>query len=195
MNEEVVGILLAAGKGLRFGSDKLLHPLDDASPMARHSARNLRAALPKSVAVVRRADGPLARLFADEGLQVVACGAADEGMGASIACGVAAQPEAAGWLICLADMPFVRPDTIAAVAQALRQGAVLAAPRHAGQRGHPVGFARRFRDDLLALRGDRGGRSLIATHAEQLHLIQTDDAGVLRDVDVPDDLRVPLALV
>jgi molybdenum cofactor cytidylyltransferase len=195
VNEEIVGILLAAGKGLRFGSDKLLHPLDDGILMARRSARSLRAALPKSVAVVRRAESPLARFVAEEGLRVVACGAADKGMGASIACGVAAQPEAAGWVICLADMPFVRPDTIAAVAQALRQGAVLAAPLHAGLRGHPVGFGRRFRDDLLALNGDRGGRSLIAAHAEQLQLIQTDDAGVLLDVDVPGDLRGPQALM
>lgn len=183
----VVGILLAAGSGSRFGADKLLHPIDGL-PMAAHSGRHLRAALPKSVAVVRHLESPVAHSLRQEGLQIVVCDQAHSGMGASLACGVAASDDAAGWLIALADMPFVRPATCAAVAMALAKGAVLAAPQYQGRRGHPVAFGRRFREELLALRGDTGARGLLNACAEQLHLLETDDPGVLQDVDLPADL-------
>ncbi|NIR61750.1 MAG: hypothetical protein GWO02_20815, partial [Gammaproteobacteria bacterium] len=57
------------------------------------------------------------------------------------------------------------------------------------QRGHPVGFAARFRDELLACRGDTGARVLLERQAERLVTFATDDPGVLADVDTPADLE------
>ena len=102
--------------------------------------------------------------------------------------GVATTPEAAGWLVTLADMPFLRVDTVQAVMQALAGGAALAAPVCAGRRGHPVGFAARWRDELQGLTGDEGARALLGRHRALIVGIETDDAGVLRDVDVREDL-------
>ncbi len=64
-----------------------------------------------------------------------------------------------GWVIALADMPAIRLDTIRRVAEALRTGATTAAPVYRGQRGHPVGFAKLCRSELLALDGDTGARA------------------------------------
>ena len=71
-----------------------------------------------------------------------------------------AAPDADGWLIALADMPFVRPETIRAVLAALAKGAAIAAPSYRGERGHPVGFARAFYEELSTLKGDAGAREL-----------------------------------
>lgn len=182
------GILLAAGRSLRFGSDKLLHPLSDGTPVAVAALRNLRAAAPSIVAVVRQEDGLLAKLMEEEGARVSACPRADQGMGASLAWGVAAAAQAEGWLIALADMPFIRPQTIARVLRAMEQGALIAVPLHAGRRGHPVGFARALREELLALGGDQGARSLLAHHAARVVEIECEDPGILLDVDQPEDL-------
>ena len=94
-----------------------------------------------------------------------------------------------GWVIALADMPAIQPASISAVAEALAAGAPLAAPVYHGQRGHPIGFARRFREALMSLAGDRGGRDILAQHAQELRLIDVDDAGVLIDIDHPADLE------
>ncbi len=182
------GILLAAGRSLRFGADKLLHPLPDGTPMAVAALRHLRAAVPAVVAVVRDEDDPLARLLRAEGARVSACPRAGEGMGASLAWGVGRAAQAEGWVIALADMPFIRPLTIAAVARALEGGALIAAPVHAGRRGHPVGFGAGLREALLALGGDQGARSLLARHAARVVEIECEDPGILLDVDRPEDL-------
>jgi molybdenum cofactor cytidylyltransferase len=110
-------------------------------------------------------------------------------MAATIACGVGATAGARGWLIALADMPWIRPTTIAAVAGAIRAGAPLAAPFYQGRRGHPVGFGAAFGKELCALHGDEGARSLIQCHAGELGRLDCDDAGVLADIDVPADLH------
>ena len=124
----VVGILLAAGSGSRFGSNKLLHALPHGVSMSVQAARNLKSVLPRVIAVLRPGADETARVLAEAGCEIHFCRNAAEGMGASLACAVKATPEAEGWLVALADMPFVRPTSIGAVRDALVAGADLAAP-------------------------------------------------------------------
>ena len=104
----IVGILLAAGQGARFGGDKLLAPI--AMPLAGTAvdvpigvaaARNLIDAIPDSIAVVRPRDTQLAVQFTAAGLRVVPCMNAGDGMSATLACGIAATVDADGWIIAL----------------------------------------------------------------------------------------------
>ena len=184
----IAGILLAAGASRRFGADKLLHPLPDGMPIALASALALFAAVPRMVAVLRAEHGELAQLFAEHGIATVVAERATAGMGASLAAGIAATQDARGWLVALADMPLVKSETMRAVADRLRKGAAIAAPRYRGQRGHPVGFAARFRARLLALDGDEGARALLREFADEVVLIDCGDAGTLADIDLPGDL-------
>ncbi len=180
---ELTGILLAAGRSRRFGSDKLLHPLPDGTPMALASALALRAVLPLTVAVIRRDNEALAALFKAHGIEIAIAELADSGMGASLAAGITATAHATGWVVALGDMPFICPLTVANVAAELRRGARRAAASYRGQRGHPVGFSEVYREQLLALSGDRGARSLLQQHAAELVRVECDDPGVLVDVD------------
>ncbi|MGE5320565.1 MAG: nucleotidyltransferase family protein, partial [Hyphomicrobiaceae bacterium] len=147
----VVGILLAAGSGSRFGSNKLLHPLADATPLALPAARRLRQACDRTLAVVRPDSGRLAELLAAEGCELVVSAASIHGMGHSLAAGIRAAPDAAGWIIALADMPYIASTSYGRVADALRAGGSIVAPEYRGRRGHPVGFARQWGDQLVAL--------------------------------------------
>lgn len=185
----IVGILLAAGQGSRFGSNKLCHPLADGAPIAVRSAANLRNALGEVLAVLRPEDSVLRGHFDVAGVPYVLCPDAGQGMAATLVCGIRATPGASGWIIALGDMPYIRAGTMAAVASAIADGALLAAPFVEGQRGHPVGFAAPLKDELLALEGDEGARRVIAAHKEQLRRVDCDDPGILADIDVPADLR------
>ncbi len=122
------------------------------------ACRNLLAALPRVVAVVRPDDAALAAALGAAGARIVRCASADDGMGASLACGVLATRDAAGWVVALGDMPWIETSTIARVAAAIADGAAVAAPFHRGQRGHPVGFGAACFAALAALTGDEGAK-------------------------------------
>jgi molybdenum cofactor cytidylyltransferase len=190
----VVGLLLAAGSATRFGSDKLLHALPHGVAMAVQAARHLRTEVPRVIAVLRPGADETGRALGAEGCEIVFCRDAAEGMGASLACAVRAAPDADAWLVALADMPFIRPTSIAAVRDALDRGAPLVAPFFRARRGHPVGISRRFRPELEALKGDEGARELLVAHAAELVKIPVGDPGVIRDIDRPSDLAPPVAV-
>lgn len=183
------GILLAAGRSTRFGSDKLLHPLLDGTPVALASARAMLATMPRVLAAVNQDNPALARLLAAEGIETISTSAENEGMGSSLAACIAASTDAAGWVVALADMPYIRQQTISSVLAALQSGTPLAAPAFQGQRGHPVGFSSRFRQALLALHGDEGARHLLREYQATIELLECDDPGVIRDIDQPGDLQ------
>ena len=184
----ITGILLAAGKGKRFGGDKLLCPLADGVPLAVAAARRLVSVLPQSLAVVRADAAELARRLAAEGMAVVVNPQAEQGMGMSLACGVAAAARAEGWVISLGDMPFIQPATIRGIVDLLETGVAIVAPVYRGRRGHPVGFQGVFGEQLAGLNGDRGAQELLQRHAERLYCWPVDDPGVLLDIDTRDDL-------
>lgn len=184
----IAGILLAGGSSRRFGGNKLIESLRDGTPVAVAATRNLKAGVDYTLAVVRAGDTHLESLLRAEGVEIVRCPDADGGMGVSLACGVRAAAEADGWLIALADMPFIQPQTIRGVARMIRRGSAIAAPMCQGWRGHPVGFGRALGHALMSMQGDAGARELLHKHAAQLDLLPTNDAGIHIDIDTPCDL-------
>ena len=190
----IVGLLLAAGSASRFGSDKLRHALPHGVPIAVQSARHLKLELPRVVAVVRPASAELSQALREAGCEVTVCEKASEGMGASLACAARAAGAADRYLLALADMPFLRRTTIAAVRNALAGGARLAAPYFRARRGHPVALAGVFYKDLLMLEGDAGARRLVSDNEIDLVKIPVGDPGVIRDIDTPGDLAPPLRI-
>lgn len=189
-----VGILLAGGRGTRFDPsgtlDKLQQLLPNARTVAVTAATNLLAAVTHVVAVVRPDAGDLARELAQLGCEVVVCDDAANGMARSLVCGLMHAPDAAGWVIALADMPFVQRATISALVAALAAGADIASPVYQGVRGNPVAFAAARRPDLLQLTGDEGARSMLKKSC--VTEITVADPGIRQDIDIPADLPADL---
>jgi len=183
----------------RFGSEKLLYPLTLRGmtlPLAAHSLLPWLDTFTHTTVVVR----PGTRVFRSAieaalgaaktaSIRWIECTDAAQGMAASLICGVRGNFDAAGWLIGLADMPSVPAHAITGVRDALATGAAIAAPAHAGRRGHPVGFSRHYRVELLALQGDTGGRRLLDRDLSEVVEIRIDDAGIFADIDIPGDLQ------
>lgn len=191
---DMVGILLAAGFSRRFGvADKLMHGLSDGRPLALAAAQNLRLALPRTVAVVRPDNRALAELLTAAGVSVVYCATHAHDMSASLSTAVrhaaSLRPVADGYVIALADMPYIQPQTIRRIADALANGAGIVVPVYRQQRGHPVAFAAKFRSELESVQGDEGARSIVRRHQDEVCLLTCDDAGIVADIDTPSDLR------
>lgn len=195
-NDSIVALMLAAGRGQRFGSDKRRVRLASGRTLLQASmAPVLAAGLPLFVAL--RPEDDFEELtgrstaVSPPSIQRIAVQRAERGMGASLADAVAVLPgNVAGCLVLLADMPGLQAATLRALAAALaEQGEwALVAPSWQGRRGHPVGFGRGWFARLTQLDGDRGARELLRREAERLHLLPVDDPGVVLDIDTVADL-------
>lgn len=186
----IQGILLAAGFGRRFDpggrTSKLLARLPDGQCVAAQSALTLCAVLPGSLAVIRPGQTELAAQLRDAGCRILESANADAGMGSALAHAVRETANSQGWLVALADMPWVPRAAIQSVAGAVDGPTLITAAAFRGQRGHPVAFGAAHRDALAALRGDVGARDLL--RRADVQLIETGTIDVLRDIDHPADL-------
>ena len=184
-------IVLAAGKGSRFlGDDHKLAQSLGGSTVLGSTLRHAIGSHLQVVVVTTEALADVARrsVAARDVIVLPEVGSPGQGalgMGYSISVGVAARPDASGWLVLPGDMPQVRSVTLQAVARQLAQHPVVYA-QHKGRRGHPVGFSAELYSELVSLTGDEGARRLIARYPA--FGLEVDDAGVLVDVDTVADL-------
>jgi molybdenum cofactor cytidylyltransferase len=189
---DIIGIMLAAGRGTRFDPtgqrNKLLAPLPDGRTVLRASCANLLPWVDRLVVVTGAHGAPLRAALADLPLAWVESDRVDLGMGASLKAGVGATDPGAGWLFALGDMPYITPVTLCTMRDALRAGVRLARPAHGGQPGHPVACAAALREALLQLPDAAGVAALARRDPALMSSIAVDDAGCVRDVDVPGDL-------
>ena len=91
-------------------------------------------------------------------------------------------------LVCLVDHPAISKQVVRALLERFRQtGAPVVIPTHHGRRGHPVLLARSLFPELLAAPLEQGARAVVQRHAPEVELVETDDEGVLLDIDRPED--------
>lgn len=181
-------LVLAAGQGLRFGSDKRQARLPSGQALL---GTTLAQALEhfSDVSVVLRADDDPSLLGIDPRISVVWARQAHVGLSASLAAGIAALQDspAQAVAVLLGDMPSIAPTTLYALCCQARADRIVV-PVHQGQRGHPVIFGRAFWTALEQVLGDQGGRQVIQANAHACIRVEVDDPGVLLDVDTPADL-------
>lgn len=160
-------IVLAAGFSRRRGSPKQLVEIDGETLI--HRAARMGSEVGEVIVVTTRE-------FSNLPFPVVINEEAEEGIASSIRAGVAACDDDV--LITLCDQPYVTADHLRALAAA---NAPIAATGYSGTIGVPAYFARRFRDELLALRGDHGAKRIIEANRHAVKVIPFDAAAF--DVD------------
>jgi molybdenum cofactor cytidylyltransferase len=192
MNNRPTIVVLAAGAGHRFHGPghKLEQAFGELSVIGQTLRNVLASLMPVVVVTTPRLADAVARIVASRDVivlpEVGTAGSLPLGMGYSISTGITARPDAAGWLILPGDMPLVQPATLRAVGEALAEHPVVVA-QHRGLRGHPVGFSTELYSELAGLTGDEGARRVVARYPS--FGVEADDAGVLMDIDTPDDLQ------
>jgi molybdenum cofactor cytidylyltransferase len=192
-NKHIDAILLAAGSSSRFGSDKRLHQIDGV-PMLQHSIATLIDRVRFVLVVLRLSDKKslpdlLGGFVQDQRIKTVFIEQPERGMGSNLAQAVRQLPDdCAAVLISLADMPFLKNETVKKVVAAYQPEKIIVPVRvdenSERHRGHPVLFTRCFFAELECLQGDRGARVILQAHAGAIEELVLDDDGILRDVDV-----------
>lgn len=187
----IQGILLAAGVGRRFqdeipNQDKLLMALPNNKTVLAQSAYILTQVLPNSIAVVQPNQIARKKILQDLGLIVIESVDAKNGMGHAIADAVNQTKHAKGWLIALADMPWINSQLILQLANNITQPSSIAAPRYKDRRGQPVAFGSAWFHELSKLQGDAGARGLLQNN--NINWVNWPDDSIHRDIDLPADI-------
>jgi len=183
----VAGVVLAAGRASRMGSNKLVAELDG-EPMVRRTVRAVLGSHARPVVVVTGHEAEAVRgALAGLDVQFVHNPDFADGMSTSLRAGVTAAGAVDAALICLGDMPRLEARHFDAVIDAFRSGDPdeIIVPTCDRKRGNPVLWPRRYFAEIAELGGDVGARALIDRHADHVRLLALDDAAILVDVDTP----------
>jgi molybdenum cofactor cytidylyltransferase len=188
----VAAIVLGAGSSRRMGPQNKLLAEVDGAPMIARVVDAILATRARPVVVVTGHDAEAVRVSL-RGREVTFVHNArhEEGMSTSLRAGLAELGEDIdGALICLGDMPRVRPSQLEALLGAFdpADGRAICVPTWERRRGNPVLFAARHFPEMRLLEGDVGARSLLEKHAAEICYVPMDDRGVTLDVDTPEAL-------
>ena len=182
-------LILAAGFGRRFGSDKRAYQLPDGRSLLEATVERYAEAYADLCVVLRPEDESLARrIRALPGNPEIALSPdAELGMGHSLAAGVRTIADHWQWAsVGLGDMPFIATATLRELLDVFFSNGAesIVQPVHEGRPGHPVTFPGSCFAAMCRLEGDQGARAIVET-AEQVIRHPVADKGVLDDVDTP----------
>jgi len=174
-------ILLAAGDSRRFGSNKLLHTMDDGRPMIAPVLDAVRTIDACKRIIVTQYD-EVADLAA--GFTVVRNDRPDLGISRSMQLGIEAAGDADAYLFCVCDQPGLGTSTLESLIESYKKGtAGIVSLAWRGKMCNPKIFSSRYRAELMSLSGDTGGRQIIAGHERDLLLVEAQSEDEVRDID------------
>lgn len=184
---KISGVVMAAGDARRFGENKLAAQFDGKSLIRRALEAVPEEAL-DTVAVVTQY--PEVEALAEKfGFQAVRNPHPDWGISYTIRLGLEAVGDCDAAMFQVSDQPMLRKETVAKLVRFFREHPDhLVGAGHGGVRGNPCIFPKAFFPELLALREDKGGSSVIRRHEEELLLLDVP-AWELEDADTRQALR------
>jgi molybdenum cofactor cytidylyltransferase len=185
----ISAILLGAGESRRMGVDKLSLPWRRKTVLEHCFETLLQSEVQEIVVVLGNRNQRVKNRFQVGKTKVVVNPYSKRGMSTSIRKGLQAiRTSSAGILIALGDQPFLKTRTINTLVRAFdrRENGIII-PSFRGRMGHPVIFHKRYRKELLNLRGDVGGRTVVDRHPEEVKVVPVKSEGVVKDVDTWQD--------
>lgn len=187
---KISAILLAAGLSRRMGRDKLLLPYLDKT-LLQH-ASDLLGSLPACERIIVTTSARVEGLELSQDIQTVINLRPEQGQSGSIKLGIAA---ASGdmYLFLSADQPSLNLDALRPLLDAAaRNPDKIIYPLVLGKPCMPCLFPARFRDKLLALCGDTGGRTIREKHPEACLAVEVKDPELFQDIDSDEDYKALL---
>ncbi|MFI1167683.1 NTP transferase domain-containing protein [Streptomyces sp. NPDC020801] len=191
-DDDVAGLVLAAGGGRRLGGRPKALLTHRGRPLVEHAVGVLRAAGCTRVHVVLGARADDVRQWARlNGCVLVDNPDWEQGMGSSLRAGLdsLAATGARAALVCLVDQPGIGAEAVARVRAAYRDETSLVSAAYDGVRGHPVLFgAAHWAGISESATGDRGARAYLQAHRAALTLVECGDVAQAYDIDTEADL-------
>jgi molybdenum cofactor cytidylyltransferase len=183
---DVVGVVLAAGNGVRMGGSKALLTLDGESLLAAHAARLQQGGCARVVAVVRAEI--LGALGVVKDARLVVSDAEDQAGSLAVALREHRAPPDEIVVVTPVDAAPVGATTIARLVEAVAGGAIAATPRYETKSGHPIACRRSVLEPYRGAPPYPPLRDVLRGLGDKRAHVDVGDPRVGVDLDTPDDV-------
>lgn len=181
-------IIMASGFSSRMGTNKLLLPYNGKA-LVEHILDKVKVCGFYSTILIAQ-NYEVIDMGKKRGIKVVYNNKAKEGQSQSIKLGILNSPDAMGYAFFTADQPLIDIETIKLLMDSFyKEEDSIIIPTFKEKRGTPVIFPKRFKNDLLALEGDTGGRNIINKNIDDVKLIEVKKDYVLWDIDTQEEYK------
>jgi molybdenum cofactor cytidylyltransferase len=195
MQPMLSAILLAAGESKRMGKPKQLMPLGQSTILEQAIDNLLNSAVDEIIVVLGHRAEEIRKTIAAKPVKIMVNPNYKEGMSTSIIAGlILTDPQSEAIMLALGDQPSVDSQTINhLIGEFYNHDKGIAAPTYQGRRGHPIIFAIKYKEKLLELEGDIGGREIIKNHPDDVLEVAVGSESVISDIDTRDDYQSKLS--
>ncbi len=186
----IQAIVLAAGSSRRFGENKLNKEFLG-RPVLHHVLDTVVETGLENPVVIYYNKGTLENKPYSNQLTFVYNKDAPQGMSTSIICGILHSPMADAYMFINGDQPLISVQLLAKLIEAYMKGlGSIIVPRYQGMRGNPTIFSTKWREGLLQISGDKGGRDFIKNYPEEVYFVDIDDIYMGMDIDTQEDYNI-----
>lgn len=188
----ISAILLAAGESKRMGELKQLMPFGQNTTIVEQAIDNLLSAAVNEVIVVvgYRAEEVI-KSIVGKPVKIAINPNYRQGMSTSIIAGLnLVDGRAQAAMLTLGDQPLINSQTINRLLEEFHNhDRGIAIPTYQGRRGHPIIFAIKYKEKLLELKGDIGGRQIVKDHPDDILEVAVNAGGIITDIDTISDYQ------
>ena len=181
----VSAILLAAGESKRMGKPKLLLPFGKGTILGQTIDNLLSSKVGEVIVVVGYKAQEMIKAIANRPVKVVMNPFYHQGMSTSIVTGLnLVDNKAQKLMVALADQPLINNKVFnRLVEESLGADKGIIIPTYRGKRGNPIIFSTKYKEELLSLKGDVGGRQIIKQHPDDILEVAIDSESINIDID------------
>lgn len=184
----ITGIILASGFSRRMGEDKLLIDLKGESIVERVIKACVNSELDRLIIIYRKEE--IKDIAGEFHIECLFNRRADLGQAEAIKLGIRSAENKSDFMFIMGDQPFIDSNILDRLIKEYRRtDKNILVPYYNGNRSSPSIIGYKYKDELLKLEGDRGGRELIEKYSEDVEVVEIEDGRAGIDIDSPEDLE------
>lgn len=181
-------ILLAAGNSTRFNGNKLLEVVNEKPMYMNVVEKVLKLKFNKIILVTQYKE--IKEALLNYPIEVVMNNKSELGISHSIKLGINIDLEADAYMFMVCDQPFISLESIKALIDSfIISNKGMACAQNDGNLGNPAVFSSKYKEELLNLKGDVGGKVVMKKHIEDLEKVEISNETELMDIDTKEELE------
>lgn len=182
----VTAIILAAGYSKRFGDEKLLVKLDDKPLISYVIEAVVNSDFGEIILVYR--NEIVKKTIENHNIKFIHNEMSYTGMSSSLRCGLKEAGVTDAYMFINGDQPLISVNIIETLIRRFyEEKASIIVPRYNGKRGNPVIFSSKWKEELMNVTGDMGGRNIIKNNPNDVYYVDISKNICGIDIDTPED--------